>query len=634
MLKANRFRAETMLAAFVTGCGVVVAVAFALARSPNVGPRTRELPRRELGTAYAGSETCRACHPGQYASFRRTYHRTMTQVASPDSVRASFEGVRLDFHGHPVTLARISGRYFSTMPDLEQAAQAVKGGLDLGQTALKTRRQEVVMTTGSHHYQAFWVSGVRGNELRQLPFVYLLDEARFIPRSAAFLQPPDAPEHIARWNSNCVVCHSVAGQPRHAMRGDHFETTVAELGIACEACHGPARDHAERRRSPISRYQQHLSGRPDPTIKNPEALSPERAAAICGQCHAYFVPLKEGVWWHSGYTRDYRPGQPLTRGRRLIRYAERRDVEGLVDAPLNSIFWPDGSVRVGGREYNGLIESACYMRGRGDRKLTCLSCHTMHQGEPEAQLRPELDQDQLCLSCHESAKVRLKEHTHHEPESVGSRCVNCHMPKTSYALFRAIRSHRVDSPTPGQPKPSACTLCHLDRTRAWADHFLRSWVNAAAPDSVFGRGQQPVAAEGPEDVAESVEFLLSGNAVERALWASAMGDRAAQSAAGDGWQAPLLIELLDDPYAVVRRMAFKSLRTLPGFSDYAFDFVESDQTSRIAEARQRWLSQLRASPAQRKAKSLVLRLSSGQLDEKRLRQLEDRRDDTPVMIAE
>src|SRR5687767_467947 len=61
---------------------------------------------------YTSSATCRACHPAQYASWHRSYHRTMTQVASADSVAADFDNVTVaDVHGRPMTLTR-SGRQF------------------------------------------------------------------------------------------------------------------------------------------------------------------------------------------------------------------------------------------------------------------------------------------------------------------------------------------------------------------------------------------------------------------------------------------------------------------------------------------------------------------------------------------
>ena len=38
----------------------------------------------------------------------------------------------------------------------------------------------------------------------------------------------------------------------------------------------------------------------DATIVNPKKLSPERSAAVCGQCHAYAYPGDEEEWWKHG----------------------------------------------------------------------------------------------------------------------------------------------------------------------------------------------------------------------------------------------------------------------------------------------------------------------------------------------
>jgi hypothetical protein len=50
------------------------------------------------------------------------------------------------------------------------------------------------------------------------------------------------------------------------------------------------------------------------------------------------------------------------------------------------------------------------------------------------------------------------------------------MPYTSYALFKAIRSHQISSPKV-EPSarfgtPNACNLCHLDKTLAWSQEKL------------------------------------------------------------------------------------------------------------------------------------------------------------------
>src|SRR5271170_2831658 len=40
------------------------------------------LPLPVADRGYVTSDSCRACHPSEYASWHRSYHRTMTQPAS------------------------------------------------------------------------------------------------------------------------------------------------------------------------------------------------------------------------------------------------------------------------------------------------------------------------------------------------------------------------------------------------------------------------------------------------------------------------------------------------------------------------------------------------------------------------
>ena len=142
------------------------------------------------------------------------------------------------------------------------------------------------------------------------------------------------------------------------------------------------------------------------------------------------------------------------------------------------------------------------------------------------------------------------DHSHHAPGSPGSACVACHMPKTSYALRTAIRSHRIDSPSPSPEQPNACNLCHLDRSLAWtASELGRLWGVRAAASSTL-----PASAEG----------LLARDAAERVVWADAFGDPASRAASGDDWEAPLLARAERDPSAVIRFVAARSARSYPG----------------------------------------------------------------------
>jgi hypothetical protein len=50
----------------------------------------QKLPAEKRPGGFVRSETCRSCHPDQYHTWHRSFHRTMTQRATPQSVRGQF----------------------------------------------------------------------------------------------------------------------------------------------------------------------------------------------------------------------------------------------------------------------------------------------------------------------------------------------------------------------------------------------------------------------------------------------------------------------------------------------------------------------------------------------------------------
>jgi len=531
-----------------------------------------------------GSGACRACHPSQFASWERSFHRTMTQVATPATVLGPWQGVKLEVEGRNVELSRKGGELWARLPDPDLVAASIRAHSPTPSAAAPLVERRVLLATGSHHQQVYWVGGERGNELRLLPITYLIAEKRYVPRRDAFLQPPDAPPHAIRWNSNCIMCHATRGEPALDEQRDVFASDAVELGIACEACHGPGGAHVEKQRAPLARLLTHLRDDADASIVNPARLSAERASAVCGQCHAYFVPRAEDRFWQTGFS-DYSPGDALAPTRVLLapaaaasadRAAAASAAPGMsgasIEATTESLFWGDGTIRVGGRELNGLERSACYARGHGKRQIACLSCHSMHASEPNDQLRRAEPVDVACGRCHAAEARRGTEHTHHAAGSAGSSCVGCHMPFTSYALFSAIRSHRIDTPsasaTARDGRPNACNLCHLDRTLGWTARTLDAWYGTRAP-SLGSAEPAPVDDEPPRALVE----LLSGDAATRVVVAAAFGRAEARAATNSVWQARALAELLDDPYAAVRKVACDALHATPEFSEIACDFT-------------------------------------------------------------
>ncbi len=509
-----------LLAAMLVSTGVG-----AEAMRPRARPApAAQRPKAPRASTYVGSASCRGCHPAEHASFSRTFHRTMTQDATAQTVLAR-TGEVLSLDGQAYSLAARDGEVFASTPD---------------------GAKRLVLTTGSHREQAYWVAGARAGELSLFPFVWLVREKQWIARRDAFVTPPGRPLNDAHWNSSCIACHAVAGEPGHA--GEAFDTRAAELGIACEACHGPGAAHVAKHRDPVARYMQHASKSADATIVHPKRLAPERSAALCGQCHSYAYPRDEDEWWAHGYARTFRAGDALEPTRILLSPAALAAPGApVLDADARSLFWDDGAIRVGGREYNGLVESPCW-QGRGERKITCVSCHAMHAGDPSGQIAPDRAGDRACTTCHESTA----EHSHHASGSPGARCVACHMPKTSYALFSAVRSHRIEVPHVDPAKPNACNLCHLDRSEAWTDTILGTWYRVKRTDPA---GDVPYAARA----------ALAGDAAVRVIVADALGSDSSPTA--PDVRAGVLADLVADPYAAVRFVAKRSLHALPGFAD-------------------------------------------------------------------
>jgi hypothetical protein len=438
------------------------------------------------------------------------------------------------------------------------------------------------MTTGSHNQQIYWYATGNSRVLGQLPAIWLTADRRWIPRGAAVMRPPGG-SHVSEtgaWNGICVACHTTNGQPQidtpfgsQPISSQTADTRAAEFGVACEACHGPSADHARANRSPWRRYALYLTSRIDTTTVQPARLNARLSSQVCGQCHAVWEFADQQSERHANtHGLPYRPGDELSATRFIAQPTTNLDTPTMraflaEDAGfVRDIFWSDGMVRATGREYNGLIDSPCYKDATDDRRrLTCFSCHTMHQPAADRRSLDTWADDQLapaaengaCVQCHERQATGT--HTRHNAGSAGSACYNCHMPYTTYGLLKTIRSHQISSPsataTLQTGRPNACNLCHLDKTLEWTADRLEAWYGTAKPP--LGDDERRIAG--------SLLALLKGDAGQRAIVAQSMGWPPAQQASGTGWLAPYLALMSKDSYDAVRYIASRSLQTLPPF---------------------------------------------------------------------
>lgn len=515
-------------------------------------------PRDLHRVAYVGSSACRGCHLDHLASWKRTFHRTMTAEATPAFVKGDFGGATLAAAGVRTRMDRgPDGRYRMTFQRAGESARVAT----------------VDRTVGSHRYQQYLTR--IGDTYWRLPVAWSVTDGRWFPMTSAFLfrdpdpaasghrtgRNPDDPRpvfgggdfdrHVTRWNDNCVFCHNVAPNPALDPETGRFATQVAELGVACEACHGPGGEHVPRNADPARRARL-AGGAADPTIVNPARLSPGRAADLCGRCHGQRLADDVGPFLAHGD--PFVPGDDLA----LESAPLWRDTALHGDpSAFAARFWPDGTARLTAYEYQGLLQSPCAMRGA----LTCTSCHGMHEGDPRGQIRARFaaQPNAMCTGCHQglAGPAPLAAHTHHDPAGEGARCVSCHMPRIVYGVLDVHRSHRIELPDPGRNaadgRPDACTGCHVDRTAAWAQAAAgRWWASGRYADG----GRIPVGTS-------PAEAIRSGEAVARAVAADALGRISAGAAGGRTLRLGLLLEALaSDRYPAVREIAWRAFRRL------------------------------------------------------------------------
>ena len=474
---------------------VVAAVTVAVAIKARSLRAELATPRDLHGVAFVGSDACGRCHEDNHRSWHRTFHRTMTAEATTASVLGAFDGETLRHDGVVAKMDRDgTGAFRMTFTPEGGAPRAVT----------------VARTVGSHRYQQYLAK--EGDTYWRLPVAWHVEEKRWFPMTGAFLFADDTrldvpgrpvfgggvfDRHVTRWNDNCVFCHNVAPNPGLDATNGRFETTTAELGVACEACHGPGAAHVAANADPLRRLWLSARQAADPTIVNPARLPPQRSAEVCGRCHGQRI------------TADVAPfmahGDPFVPGDELARTTTPlwRDTPLRGDrAAFAPRFWGDGTPRLTAYEYQGLLQSRCAREGQ----LTCTTCHGMHEGDPRGQVRARFRgaaADGMCTQCHTALAdgAAAARHSRHA-EGDGVRCVSCHMPRIVYGVLDVHRSHRIEIPDAGaaaaSARPDACGGCHVEKRSspgglATIDAlFATGPVGRAVAADALGRAQVPL----------------------------------------------------------------------------------------------------------------------------------------------
>ena len=244
------------------------------------------------------------------------------------------------------------------------------------------------------------------------------------------------------WNSRCAYCHTTGFEKNYAAATDSYASTWTAMGVSCEQCHGTLDGHAAKPKVPVR-------------------LSVQHAMESCAACHARREELTGKFHAGENFNDHFRVALP----------------------DLSDIYYPDGQVRDEDFEYGSFLTSKM-----GHAGITCLDCHNPHSGK----LRLPVENNALCLSCHappgQRKAIQIPDpvaHSHHKFDSTGNRCVECHMPHTTYMARDPRRDHGFTVPDPQLTKelgiPNSCNRCHADKTTDWAITWMQEWYKMQRP---------------------------------------------------------------------------------------------------------------------------------------------------------
>ena len=381
---------------------LLLAVCFASLAAPNQQGQQQTARPND----FVGDEKCLSCHQDKKRYWETAHHLT-SRLPTEDSIAGKFtEGANLFKTSNP-------DLYYQMVRTKDGFYQTAVLGVPPNTASLSRRIDLVIGSARKGQTYLYWG---KNDRLLQLPVSYWVAPGKwanspgFVDEDLNFGRPVTA---------RCLECHASYFE-QVAERGvvNRYNRSNYVLGISCEKCHGPGREHVARQLSQAAKP----SGQ---AVINPAKLARERQIESCALCHA-------GVGASKAPPFSYVPGKPLG------------DYLTLASPD------PGAAIDVHGNQVELLERSRCFKSSA----MTCSTCHDVHLPQRNAAAF-----SRNCLACHKVESCGLHKKM---GDKIAENCVDCHMPKlTSNAIVSTtaggslqpqVRTHWIKV-YPGTGKP-------------------------------------------------------------------------------------------------------------------------------------------------------------------------------------
>lgn len=339
------------------------------------------------------------------------------------------------------------------------------------------------------------------------------------------------------WNGMCAECHATNLQKGFDMGTGRYRTTWFEIGVGCEACHGPGSAHVQWAELPeMGRPAVADAGLDVRTV----GLTAQRQIALCAPCHSRRMSLSDNIHRQADFL-DYGIPQLLSPG----------------------YYYPDGQILDEVYVYGSFLQSKM-----AAREVRCSDCHDVHS------TRRVKEGNDLCLQCHRTAVYDTANHHFHKKEGEdgtpirsedgqilftvgsGAQCEACHMPGRTYMVvdYRPDHGFRIPQPdlTISTGSPNACNRCHQDKSVRWSSEAILKW---------YGQRKRPhygtilaAGRRGTEEVLPDLLQLAEDRRYPTIVRATALD---LSTAYDDQDQRALFDRALEDEEALIRHTAVR-----------------------------------------------------------------------------